>query len=246
MILDRVEAPTWLSNAYLIADRPGGSGVIVDGNGVMGPLLERIANEDITITHILVTHHHMDHVVDLAGLKAALGVPVLAHADTAKELGDGIVDGHIADGDVIKSGDLEIVAINTPGHCQGHLAFLIDGTDCITADVIFKGTVGGCAGPGGNYEQLVDSIMGRLLTLPPETRLHPGHCEATTVAEELEHNPFVRIWRGVDPEGTEAVKVRLEPATLLLWGPDYDGTNKALVEFSPGRRAVIGGSQVVR
>jgi hypothetical protein len=85
------------------------------------------------------------------------------------------------------------------------------------------------------------------MELPPETVVHPGHTLPTTIGEELEHNPFVRIWRGVDPEGTEQVTVWDRPATLILWAPDYDGTNKAWVRFADdGSDGITGGSQVKR
>ena len=74
------------------------------------------------------------------------------------------------------------------------------------------------------------------MTLPPDTRLHPGHSEPTTVGDELEPNPFVRVWRGLDPEGDEPCKVRGAAATLVLWAPDYDGAHKAWVRFPDGRR----------
>src|SRR5690606_35989917 len=103
---------------------------------------------------------------------------------------------------------LRAEAIETPGHADGHLAFLVNDTDCFTGDVIFKGTVGGTMAPGApGFEAQRESIMKRLMTLPPGTRLHPGHREATTVAAEWEHNPFVRIWRGVDREGAEPCTV---------------------------------------
>jgi hydroxyacylglutathione hydrolase len=246
MIVERTEDPRYLSNAYLVADRPGGHGVLVDANGVLEPLLATVARDEVTVTHILLTHHHVDHVDGIDVYRERFGVPVLASAVTADTLGDALrVDGHLADGDVVRSGDLEIRAIATPGHAAGHLAFLVNGTDCLTADLIFKGTVGGCAGPGGNYADLRASVA-RILSLPPETALHPGHREPTTVAKELDGNPFVRVWGGRDPEGTERCLVRGVPATLLLWGPDYDGTHKALVRYDDGREVVIGGSQVER
>jgi glyoxylase-like metal-dependent hydrolase (beta-lactamase superfamily II) len=86
----------------------------------------------------------------------------------------------------------------------------------------------------------------RLLALPPETVIHPGHTLPTTVAEERESNPFFRVWTGRDPEGDEQCTVRGEPATLVLWAPDYDGTNKAWVRFPNGEDAIVGGSQVSR
>ena len=152
----------------------------------------------------------------------------------------------IADGDKLDAGGLEIEAIYTPGHAAGHLAFLINGTDVFTADVLFKGTVGGTMAPGASgFEDLKASVM-RLMELPPETRVHPGHNEPTTIGEECEGNPFVRIWRGLDATGEEQVTVWDRPATLKLWAPDYDGGNKAWIVFGDsGEDAIVGGSQVV-
>ena len=245
MIVERTEHPSWLSNAYVVADRPGGHGVLIDGNGVAEPLLERIERDRVTVTHVLLTHHHADHVVDAAADRARFGVPVLAHELTAREL-RGLVDETLADRDSIRTGDLEIQALHTPGHAEGHLAFLVDGSECFTGDVLFKGTVGGTRGAGGSYPELVRSIMERLMKLPPETRVHPGHREATTIAEEWESNPFVRVWRGLDLEGAEPCRVAGEEATLVLWARDYDGGYKAWVRLRSGEDAIVGGSRVER
>jgi hypothetical protein len=88
--------------------------------------------------------------------------------------------------------------------------------------------------------------MNKLMSLPTEVRIHPGHTLPSTIGEEWEHNPFIRIWRGVDPEGEEQCTVQGEPATLILFGPDYDGTHKAWVRFEGGRDAIVGGSQIAR
>ncbi|MCO5315488.1 MAG: MBL fold metallo-hydrolase [Solirubrobacterales bacterium] len=246
MILQRVEQSDWLSNAYLVIDHPGGHGVLIDGNGVIEPLLERLDREGTTLTHILLTHDHWDHVVGLRELADERGVPILAHPVTAERV-DFKVDETIDDGARIKSGDLEIEAIFTPGHAAGHLAFLIDGTDLVTADTLFKGTVGGTMAPGATgIEDLRGSIMDRYMGLPPETRVHPGHREPTTIGEEKENNPFVRVWSGVDPEGDERCEVNQRgEATLVLWAPDYDGTNKAWVRFPDGSEGIVGGSQIL-
>ena len=247
MILQRVEQADWLSNSYLVIDRPGGSGVLVDSNGVIEPLLERVDREGTDLTHIIVTHDHWDHVVGIGELAKERGVPVAAHPITAEKV-EFPVDIMLGDGDRLQSGELEIEAIFTPGHAAGHHAISIDGTDVITADVIFKGTVGGTMAPGATgFEDLKNSIMERLMTLPPETRLHPGHKEPTTVAAEWESNPFVRIWRGLDEEGTGTCEVNQRgEATLVLWAPDYDGTNKAWVRFPDGTDNITGGSQITR
>jgi glyoxylase-like metal-dependent hydrolase (beta-lactamase superfamily II) len=244
MLISRAEHPSWLSNAYLVADGDGGHGVLVDSNGVEDELLAEVERRDITITHVLVTHAHGDHVVRIGELGRRFGVPVLAHPLNAGADG---VTGTIEDGDVVRSGDLEIGVLATPGHCPDHLALLFDGTDCLTADCLFKGTVGGTMGGGpSGYADQVHSIMDVLMALPHTTRVHPGHVAATTIGAEWEQNPFIRLWRGLDEEGTERCTVRGEPATLILFGPDYDGTHKARVRFDDGRDAIVGGSAVTR
>ena len=234
MIVERTEHPSWLSNAYLVADGPGGHGVLVDGNGVAGPLLERIEHDAIRVTQVLVTHEHGDHVDGVEELAGRFGAKLLRPRE-------------LADGDVVQTGDLEIRAVATPGHAREHIAFVVDGSDCLTGDVLFRRTVGGTRGGGPTgFADLHRSIMEKLLTLPPETRIHPGHREPTTVAEEWEENPFVRIWRGLDREGDGRCRVAGRDATLVLWAGDYDGGHKAWVRFAGGEEAIVGGSQVER
>jgi hydroxyacylglutathione hydrolase len=234
VIVERTEHPSWLSNAYLVADGPGGYGVLVDGNGVAGPLLERIEHDGIRVTHVLVTHEHGDHVDGVEDLAGRFDAELLRPRE-------------LADGDVVGTGDLEICAVATPGHAREHVAFLVDGSDCLTGDVLFRRTVGGTRGGGPTgFADLRRSIMEKLLTLPPETRIHPGHREPTTVAEEWEENPFVRIWRGLDREGEGRCRVAGRDATLVLWAGDYDGGHKAWVRFAAGEEAIVGGSQVER
>ena len=247
MIVERTENQQWLSNAYLVADEEGGSGVLIDGNDELGPLLERAERDGIEITHILLTHSHLDHIAGLAEARERLGgPPLLAHADTAAELDDEVTQ-TVGDGETISTGGLEIEAIHTPGHAAGHLAYLVNGGDVFTADVLFKGTVGGTMAPGASgIDDLRNSVM-RLLELPPETRVHPGHREPTTIGDELEGNPFVRVWQGRDETGEEDCVVWGRQATLKLWAPDYDGGNKAWVAFADtGQEAIVGGSQVER
>jgi hydroxyacylglutathione hydrolase len=247
VIVERTENPMWLSNAYLLADPVAGTGVLIDGNDELGPLLEQVERDGIEITHVLVTHPHGDHVAGLAEARERLGnPPLVAHAATAAEL-DEEVEVTLADGEKLRADGFEVEAIYTPGHAAGHLAFLIDGTDVFTADVLFKGTVGGTMAPGASgFDDLKASVM-RLMELPPETRVHPGHREPTTIGVEREDNPFVRIWRGLDATGEESVTVWDRPATLKLWAPDYDGGNKAWIVFGDsGEEAIVGGSQVVR
>jgi hydroxyacylglutathione hydrolase len=253
LILQRVEEANWLSNAYLIVDEIGGRGVLVDSNGVTDPLCERAEREGTEITHVLLTHHHWDHVVGVDRLAERFGgVPILAHEIAAREL-EGKTTETIGDGDVIESGGLRIEVMHTPGHCADHLALLFGATDCLTADCLFKGTVGGTRAPGATgFDDLRASVMEKLMKLPPETRVHPGHREPTTIGAEWEQNPFIRIWRGLDQESAEPCEIgpaddeEREEATLVLWAPDYDGGNKAWVRFPDGSDAIVGGSQVQR
>lgn len=246
MEIIRDEQPDWLTNGYLVFDRPGGSGFLVDGNGNSKALIERAESEGVEITHILLTHEHWDHVMDVAGVAAGLGVPVLGHELTAAAV-DFPVEA-IGDGDRLEVGDLTVEALHTPGHSDAHLAFLVDGTDLFSGDVLFAGTVGGTMLPGETgFGELRSSVMDGFMSLPPETRVHPGHSGPTTIGDELESNPFVRVWTNLEPEGDEPCEVADRgEATLILWAPDYDGTNKAWVRFPDGTDGIVGGSRVKR
>lgn len=247
LIIERTEAPGWTSNSYLVADREGGHAVVIDGNGVVQPLIDRAKELGVTVDAILVTHQHGDHVEAIVDYRDAFGAPVYTHAITNAAVEGLDAEHEIAEGDVLEFGDLRVEPLLSEGHCAGQLVFVVNGTDAFTADTIFKGTVGGNFAPAntGYADQKAAAL--RLAQLPPETVLHPGHTLPTTAGEEWEHNPFIRIWRGLDPEGDEQVTVWDRPATLILWAPDYDGTNKAWVRFADtGEDGITGGSQVVR
>ena len=234
VIVERSEHPSWLSNAYLVADEPGGHAVVIDANGIAQPLRDRVERDELTVTAILLTHEHGDHVEGVGELAERFGVPVLRPAD-------------LADGEMVRSGELEIEALHTPGHAQAHLAFVVNASDCFTGDVLFRRTVGGTLGGGETgFQDLRRSIMERLLALPSETRVHPGHHDPTTVGEEREQNPFVRVWRGLDREGSDPCRVGGRDATLVVWARDYDGGHKAWVRFGDGEDAIVGGSRVER
>ena len=243
MRVERAEHPLYLSNAYLVIDDDN-KGVLIDGHGEAASLLEIVESEGIAIQAILLTHHHGDHTqIDEY---ERFDVPVYASEKAAALLGPGVVDRTIGDGETLEFGGLRIEAIPTPGHAAGHLALLVGDSDVFTADVLFKGTIGGSRAPDNTgFDDLRESVE-KLLTLPPETRVHPGHREPTTIGDESESNVFVRAFRGEEPELNEAVRVAGEEAELLIWGPDYDGTNKAWVRFPDGSQAVVGGSQVER
>lgn len=244
MIVERSMSQPWLSNTYLVVDEPGGHAVLIDAGGPVGELLASIETKRCTLTHVLLTHHHHDHVADLDAVRARHpDAAVLIHALERDAVP--AATGTLTPGVPIESGTLRIEPIHTPGHTAGMISLLIDGTDVFTGDTLFRGSVGGVRAPGHTtYADLVTSIMDRLLTLPAQTRIHPGHTDPTTVADELEHNAFVRIWRGLDPEGSAPCTALGQPATLILLGDDYDGGHKAWVRWADGSDDIVPGSQV--
>ena len=163
-----------------------------------------------------------------------------------RELVDGAT-GDLNPGDELSIGGVTVQAVHTPGHTRGMLSLVVGGTDVFTGDTLFKNSVGGVRAPGHTtYADLKRSIMDVLLELPPETTIRPGHTDPTTVAEERENNAFVRVWRGLDPEGSEECTAMGEPATLVLLGDDYDGGHKAWVRWPDGADDIVPGSQVQR
>jgi len=213
--------PAWLSNAYLVAERPGGAAVFVDSGAPLEPLLAAVERESLAPTHVLLTHGHGDHTAGNEELAARFDIPVVQER--------------------VETGGLVVDVLPTPGHSSDGVAFVVNEIVCFTGDTLFAGSVG-----GGDFEQVRSSVMDVLMALPPETRLLPGHTDETTVAREWEENPFVRIWAGLDEEGAARCRVGLEEATLVAWSPDYDGKGKAWVRYDDGRDAIVGGSRVER
>jgi hydroxyacylglutathione hydrolase len=246
MIVERSMHPDWLSNTYLVAAGPGEDGFFVDAGGPVRPLLERAERDGITVTHVLLTHHHHDHVAELAAVTNRFpGAQVLIHPEE-RALVDGAT-GDLEPGDELSIGGLSVRALHTPGHTRGMLSLLVNGSDVFTGDTLFKNSVGGVRAPGHTtYADLKHSIMDVLLELPPDTTIRPGHTEPTTVAEERESNAFVRVWRGLDSEGSQQCTAMGEPATLVLLGDDYDGGHKAWVRWPDGADDIVPGSQVQR
>jgi glyoxylase-like metal-dependent hydrolase (beta-lactamase superfamily II) len=239
MIIERSLHPDWLSNTYLVGDEPGGKAVAIDAGGPSRPLMEKAEAEGLEVTHLLLTHHHHDHVCDMDAVKARYPkIIVMAHPDEPIESARRFVPTRI--------GDVLVDAIHTPGHTAGMLNFTVDG-HVFTGDTLFKHSIGGVRAPGStSYEDIKHSIMEELMTLDPDTEVHPGHTDPTTIGHEWEHNAFIRVWRGLDPEGDEQVVVLGEPATLIVWGDDYDGGHKAWVRWADGRDDIVPGSKVER
>ncbi|HEX3618398.1 MAG TPA: MBL fold metallo-hydrolase [Solirubrobacteraceae bacterium] len=234
----------WLSNTYLVADEQASVAVLIDAGGPVEPLLALIDERGYRLSQILLTHHHHDHVAELeAVMRRHPDAGVLIHP-LERELVPA-AGGDLNPGETLSVGDIEIELLHTPGHTLGMVSLLINGSDLFTGDTLFKGSVGGVRAPGHTtYADLKSSIMDTLLTLPEQTRIHPGHTDATTVGDELESNRFVRIWRGLDPEGARPCTALGEPATLVLLGDDYDGGHKAWVRWPDGSDDIVPGSRV--
>jgi hydroxyacylglutathione hydrolase len=207
----------WLSNAYLVADEQGGAAVFVDSGAPLEPLLRAAEEWRVEPTHILRTHAHPDHVEH----EQELGLPVVREA--------------------LHVGGLDVEAIPTPGHSEDMVCFVVNGELVFSGDTLFKDAVG-----GGDYERVRGSVMDIYMAMPHERRVLPGHTDETTIGREWEENPFVRVWRGIEPEGTERVRVSGRDATLIVWSPDYDGKGKAWVRYADGTDAIVGGSRVER
>jgi hydroxyacylglutathione hydrolase len=210
--------PSWLSNAYVLADEAGGAAVFVDSGAPLDPLLAVVEEQQLTPTHLLVTHGHADHVAGNDELVERFGLEVTSGR--------------------VETGGLRIDVRETPGHSDDGVSFVV-GDLCFTGDTLFRDAVG-----GGPAAELRRSVMDVLMTLPHETRVYPGHTDETTIGREWEENPFVRYWRGLDPEDGRACRAVGEEATLVVWSPDYDGKGKALVRFADGNEAILGASRL--
>jgi hydroxyacylglutathione hydrolase len=285
MIVECETHPRFLSNTYFVSDGAGGPAFFVDAGGPVGALIEAAERRGLTPTHVLLTHHHFDHVSEVGALRERWPELEVLISPLERDLLEGgageggIGTGTIEAGQTLQFGTLEVRPLHTPGHTAGMLSFLVgdrsesrepasagggrpqvrssastapggfSGGEAVvfTGDTLFKNSVGGVKAPGHTtYTDLKDSIMGTLMELPPETVIYPGHAEATTVAREWDSNGFIRVWRGLDAEGTEPCTALGKPATLVLLGEDYDGGTKAWVRWPDGSDDIVPGSRVER
>lgn len=219
MIVERSMDSRYLSNAFVLGDEPGGVAVFVDSGAPLEPLLETVERERLTPTHILRTHGHPDHVEHEDELAARFGIPVLTGP--------------------VETGGLRVEAIETPGHSDDGVAFVVNGEICFSGDTLFRDAVG-----GGPADVVRDSVMERLMTLDHGLRVLPGHTVETTIGREWERNPFVRYWRGLDEEVGTPCTVAGVAGVVLVESPDYDGKGKLLVRLEGGEERIVGASRV--
>jgi glyoxylase-like metal-dependent hydrolase (beta-lactamase superfamily II) len=207
MLLTEVEHGPVDTKGYLLGDERSGQGVVLDVpiDGA-APLLAAIRAHDLVVKHIILTHGHFDHVGDVRKLATALGAEVTVGAGdapmvenpSALMLGmpfpvDGMTPHHLAtDGDIISVGAIELRVLHVPGHTPGHIALHEAGQNMLfCGDVLFHGSIGRTDLPGGDYDTLMKSITEKLLSLPDDTLVYPGHGPHTSIGFERKHNPFI-------------------------------------------------------
>jgi hydroxyacylglutathione hydrolase len=204
------------ANCYIVACRETKEGVVIDP-GTMdtedtSELAREIRRLGVRVRYILNTHGHPDHMSGNDYLKVAVGGEVLIHQLDALKLTDPVrnasrmfgmdihvspPDGLVKDGDVVSFGDRSLTVVHTPGHSSGGVVFSSDGF-VLTGDTLFAGSIGRSDLPDSSdegtaaYDVLLQSIRDKLLTLPDETVVLPGHGTATTIGDERERNPFLR------------------------------------------------------
>lgn len=197
-----------VTNAYLVADPETKEAVVIDPAWDGQIILEAAEQRGWRIAHLWYTHAHFDHIGGAGAIADALNpLPLVALHPNDHVLwragGGGAVFGFDIDpgpeptidfyqGQILRLGSVEFEVRFTPGHTPGHcILYVASEKVCFCGDLIFAGSVGRTDLPGGNWEQLVESIKTQVFTMPDETRLLSGHGPATTVREEKRNNPFV-------------------------------------------------------
>lgn len=205
----------WLAcNCSVVGDPETREAVVIDPGDEVERILEIIARHDLKVKALVNTHAHIDHVGGLRKLREATGAPVLMHPEDldlyrmlevqAKMIGmpappSAEVDGFLRDGDAVRWGRYRAEAMHTPGHTRGSLCLYLPANDEIgnerrklfAGDTLFAGSIGRTDLWGGSLEQILHSLHTRLLALPDDTVVYPGHGPSTTIGQERETNPFL-------------------------------------------------------
>jgi hydroxyacylglutathione hydrolase len=220
MILESAAVGPFFKNGYVLGCRRTLQAVFIDPGDEVEQLLAFIAAQSLTVTHILLTHAHVDHVSGVAEAKRALGAPIYLHKDdlflyqnavrTGMMFGltveepppvDRFYEGPfdsagLAQGkDVIVFGDYEVRVSHTPGHCPGGVCLAVKKGDALprlfVGDTLFAGSIGRTDLPGGDYDTLLKAITEVLFAFPDESIVYSGHGPETTIGREKATNPFI-------------------------------------------------------
>jgi glyoxylase-like metal-dependent hydrolase (beta-lactamase superfamily II) len=209
MIVESLVVGPFGVNVYLVYPGPGCDAVVIDPGDDPREILSLVSRRRLNITHIINTHGHGDHIGANADVKRAFpAARICIHsrdaqmlvdpaANLSREFGLDIVS---PPADIILDGNTEIVAAgitfaigHTPGHTAGSICLVqrLSPAAAFTGDTLFAGSVGRCDMPGGNARLLMSSITDRLMCLPDETIVYPGHGASTSIGTERRHNPFI-------------------------------------------------------
>jgi glyoxylase-like metal-dependent hydrolase (beta-lactamase superfamily II) len=210
VIIKQIVTGDFASNAYVVRGDSSEEAVIIDAGGAAGELLGVIETDGLRLTHIINTHGHADHMAANAALKDAFpDAKICIHGRDAHMLSDARANLSMPFGfeaispaaDILIEGNTELEAGGVTfrieqigGHSPGSVALVVDGepTVVFSGDTLFQGTIGRTDFPGGNMEVLLSGIKEKILSLPGDTVVYPGHGEPTTVACEKAGNPFLR------------------------------------------------------
>lgn len=195
-------------NCAIVADPASRAAIVLDPGGEPDRVLAALARHNLTAAALVHTHAHLDHCLSSARLSKETAAPILMHegdlplyADLARwgrmfglsAEAPGAVTRTLAHGERVECGSGALEVLHTPGHTPGSVCFRLDGESPVlfSGDTLFRRSVGRTDFPGGSWDDLVNSIETRLLTLPGDLLVLPGHGEETTIAEESRLNPFV-------------------------------------------------------
>ncbi len=199
-------------NCYVIGSRRTGEAVVVDPGDEPDEIMALAKDMGVKITRIVCTHAHLDHVMAARAIKEATGAPFFLHSDdlwllrqvpeSARAWGlqadvPPDPDHMLSDGQDLEIGGVGLKVIHTPGHTPGSICLYTPGM-LFSGDTLFRGSIGRTDLPGGDYGKLMRSITRRLLALPDDTVVLPGHMLETTIRAERESNPFIRGTEMVD------------------------------------------------
>lgn len=198
------------SNSYLVYDPDTNEGIIIDAGGDGDKIVALVDKACVKVNYLCCTHAHFDHILAADHVKDALGCKFLIHkddawllevaAESAKKYVEDIVpriaepDGYLYDGYTFKVGQHLLRVLHTPGHTPGSISVVGD-RFVFTGDTLFAGTVGRTDFLGGNAEQLADSLSKKLMSLPDDYVVYPGHGRSTTIGTERRNNPFIKLVR---------------------------------------------------
>ncbi|MCS7285561.1 MAG: MBL fold metallo-hydrolase [Anaerolineae bacterium] len=205
MIVERITVGPLQTNCYVVADELNGKGVIIDPGGDAGKILRVVDKLGVKISLVINTHGHFDHIMANKNIIEATGASLAIHKEDENLLrkGGGLLflgliasspppDLYLQEGDVVKIGKAYLRVLHTPGHSPGSISLYSPEENILfSGDVLFYMGIGRWDFPGGDYHVLMDSIQNKLLTLPDETIVYPGHGPSTTIGQEKTHNPFL-------------------------------------------------------